>query len=100
MCAPGLAEPEGLLAVHVSLDGVDYGSANDIHDEQDEREAKAHKDTEQDGTGWIGCPRLDAGCHGVDCIVKDRAPNIASKRLHGIEAERPRGERRDCLVSD
>ena len=98
MCASWLAGPEECLAVHVSLDGGDHCSADGVHDEQSERQAEAHNDSEQDGAGWIGRSRLDAGCHGIDCIVEDGPPNIAGKRLHGVEAERSSGERCDCFI--
>ena len=40
----------------MGLDGLDYGPARDIHEEQGKREAKAHKDSEQNGAGWTGVP--------------------------------------------
>ena len=98
MRASWLAGPEGRLAVNLGLDGVDHSSAPDIHDEQGKRQAETHNDSEQDGAGWIGCSRLNAGCHGIDCIVEDGPPDIAGERLHGIETQCSRGERCDCLV--
>ena len=53
---------------------------------------------EQNGAGWMGLSRLDACRHGVDCFVKDGSPDIASKRLYGVESERSCGEGHDCLV--
>lgn len=82
----------------MGLDGVDHGSANDIHEEQGKREAKAHKDSEQNGGGWMGVSRLDACRHGVDHIVKDGTPDVAGKRLYGVESERAGGEGGDYLV--
>lgn len=41
----------------MGLDGVDHGPAHDIHEEQGKREAKAHKDSEQNGSGWAGLSR-------------------------------------------
>lgn len=41
----------------MGLDGVDHGPAYDIHEEQDKREAKAHKDSEQNSAGWTGLSR-------------------------------------------
>lgn len=82
----------------MGLDGADHGPANDIHEEQGKREAKAHKDPVQNGGGWTGLSRLDACRHGVDCFVKDGSPDVAGKRLYGVESERSCGERHDCLV--
>lgn len=82
----------------MGLDGLDYGPACDIHEEQGKREAKAHKDSEQNSGGWTGFSRLDARRHGVDCIVEDGPPDVAGKRLYGVESERSCGESHDCLV--
>ena len=82
----------------MGLDGLDYGPAYDIHEEQGKCEAKAHKDSEQNGGGWTGLSRLDACRHGVDCFVKDGSPDIAGKRLYGVESKRSCGKRHDCLV--
>ena len=67
----------------MGLDGLDYGPAYYIHEEQGKCEAKAHKDSEQNGGGWMWISRLDACCHGVDCFVKDGSPDVAGKRLYG-----------------
>lgn len=93
-----LAGPENRLVAHARFGSVDHSSAHDIHDEQGERQAEAHSDSEQDGAGWIGCSRLNAGCHGIDYIVEDGSPDVAGKRLHGIETQSSRGERCDCLA--
>ena len=82
----------------MGLDGLDCGPAYDIHEEQGKCEAKAHKDSEQNGGGWTGLSRLDACRHGVDCFVKDGSPDIAGKRLYGVESKRSCGKRHDCLV--
>lgn len=49
----------------MGLDGLDCGPAYDIHEEQGKCEAKAHKDSEQNGGGWTGLSRLDACRHIV-----------------------------------
>lgn len=72
----------------MGLDGRDYGPAHDIHEEQGKREAKAHKDSEQNGGGWTGLSRLDACRHGVDRFVEDGSPDVAGERLYGVESER------------
>lgn len=82
----------------MGLDGLDYGPAYDIRQEQGKREAKAHKDSEQNGGGWTGLSCLDTCRHGVDRFVEDGPPDIAGKRLHGVESERSCGEGHDCLV--
>ena len=97
MRASWLAGPEDCLVAHARFGSGDHSSAHDIHDEQGKRQTEAHSDSEQNGAGWIGRPRLNADCHGIDCIVEDGSPDIAAKRLYGIETQRSRGERCDCL---
>ena len=62
-------ESEGRLAVHTGLNGLDYSPANDIHEEQGKREAKTHKDSEQNGDGKR-CVFHDADAGGLEGPLK------------------------------